>query len=295
MLNLRETIDVNNTLGEGVVWHAKSQSVWWTDIEQKKLYTYQVNQKELSTFNTPYRLCAFGFTKKETTIIAAFDCGIALYNYGTQAIFWLFKLPKNSFVRFNDGRIDAMGRFWVGTMNESDQKSESAGLYRVDNDLSVTKIFSGVGITNGLAWNNQASTFYIADSLLQTIFHYDFDLHYGVISNEQVFALTHHNVFPDGAIVDSQDNLWSAHWGGGCLVRYGLNGDRQVYDMPVSQPTCVAFGGEKNNLLFVSTANYGLSQIQKADQPLAGSLLIFDSEITGTDSPIFSAKELTNV
>jgi sugar lactone lactonase YvrE len=64
--------------------------------------------------------------------------------------------------------------------------------------------------------------------------------------------------------------------------------------MPVSQPTCVAFGGDNNNMLFVTTANYGLSKEQKEQQPLAGSLLIFESEATGTDSHIFSTTEISH-
>ena len=295
MLRLIDTVDVSNTLGEGVVWHIKSQSVWWTDIEQNKLYAYQVKQKKLDIYKTPYRLCAFGFTLKDKTIIAAFDCGIALYNYETQAIDWLFKLPLKTPLRFNDGRIDAKGRFWVGTMNESQPQEKNAGLYRVDKDLSVEKIASNIGIANGIAWNNEASLFYLADSALQTIFQYDFDHDTGAINNQRVYAKTIADAFPDGAIVDSNDNLWSAHWGGSCLVCYRSSGDKQTYDMPVSQPTCVTFGGDNNKLLFVTTANYWLSAEQKAKQPLAGSLLIFESDVKGSDSHIFSTAELTHV
>ncbi len=295
MLRLIDTVDVNNTLGEGVVWHEKSQSVWWTDIEQNKIYSYQVKQKKLTFYNTPHRLCAFAFTLNDKTIIAAFDCGIALYNYETQAIDWRFKLESNSPIRFNDGRIDAKGRFWVGTMNESQPQDKNAALYRVDKDLKVEKMASGIGIANGIAWNNEASLFYLADSVLQTIFQYDFDNDIGEISNQRVYAKTVADAFPDGATVDNRDNLWSALWGGGCLVCYAINGDVNTYEMPVTQPTCVIFGGDNSNLLFVTTANYGLSAEQKAKEPLAGSLLIFESDVTGSSNHIFSTAELTHV
>lgn len=287
VLRLIESVDVNNILGEGVVWHKPSQSVWWTDIEQNKLYAYQVKQKILAVYNTPFRLCAFGFTLKDNTIIAAFDCGIALYNYENQAIDWLFTLPTKSSCRFNDGRIDSKGRFWVGTMNENEPQKKNADLYRVDCDLSVQKVASNIGITNGIAWNNQANIFYLADSFLQTIFQYDFNNDTGVISNQKIYAKTTENAFPDGAIVDNKNNLWSAHWGGGSLVRYSVNGDEKCYKMPVSQPTCVTFGGDNNSLLFVTSANFGLSALQKKQQPLAGSLLIFESNFTGNDSYLF--------
>lgn len=294
-MRLIDTVDVNNTLGEGVVWHTETQSVWWTDIEQNKLYAYQVKLKKLVVYITPYRLCAFGFTLKDKTIIAAFDCGIALYNYETQATTWLFKLPEKSPLRFNDGRIDAKGRFWVGTMNESQPQDKNSSLYCVDKNLSVEKITSNVGIANGIAWNNEASTFYLADSFLQSIFKYDFDYGTGAISNRQVYATTGTDAFPDGAIVDSEDNLWSAHWGGSCLVCYTSNGEEKTYDMPVSQPTCVTFGGDNNNLLFVTTANYGFTSEQKIEQPLAGSLLIFESDVRGSNSHIFHIEEPSNV
>lgn len=287
MLKLKETLDVNNTLGEGLVWDTIYGAIWWTDIQQNKLYCYQVNDKKLIVYPTPHRLCAFGLTSQIHSMIAAFDCGIAQYNYKTQEIKWLFRLPKKTSIRFNDGRVDANGRFWVGTMDEAEPQSLSGGLYCVNNDLTVLQMDDTIGIANGIAWNNDSSILYFADSVRQLIFKYDFELATGHISNKTIFANVTEKAFPDGAIVDSQNQLWSAHWGGSCLIRYDGNGVQQTFPMPVSQPTCVTFGGKNNHLLFVTTANFGLTEQQKKEQPLAGSLLIYESDIQGNDSVFF--------
>lgn len=284
MLKLKESLDVNNTLGEGLVWEASNGAVWWTDIEQNKLYRYQVKTQKLTMYRTPYRLCSFCFTPQTKSMIVAFDCGIAQYNYATQQINWLFQLPTDTHLRFNDGREDAKGRFWVGTMDQTNPQSLSAGLYCVNIDLTVQKMDSQIGIANGIAWSKDSSTMYLADSVRQLIFQYDFDLAAGQISNKRIYAKTSQDAFPDGAIVDIHDQLWSAHWGGSCLVRYGSDGAKETFSMPVSQPTCVTFGGKNNHLLFVTTATYGLTEQQKKAQPLAGSLLIYESNIHEIDS-----------
>jgi L-arabinonolactonase len=287
MLKLKESLDVNNTLGEGLVWDASYGAVWWTDIEQYKLYCYQVNAQKLTIYPTPYRLCAFGFSSQAQSMIAAFDCGIAQYNYTTQKVNWLFQLPTETNLRFNDGRVDAKGRFWVGTMDQANPQSLSGGLYCVSNDLTVLQMDDRIGIANGIAWSNDSSIMYLADSARQLIFKYDFDLAAGQISNKMIYTSTSLDAFPDGAIVDSHDQLWSAHWGGSCLVRYGNDSAQDTIPMPVSQPTCVTFGGENNHLLFVTTATYGLTEQQQKAQPLAGSLLIYESDIHGIDSSSF--------
>lgn len=134
----------------------------------------------------------------------------------------------------------------------------------------------------------------MANSALQTIFQCDFNNATDAISNKRIYASTITNVFPDGASVDSKYNLWSANWGGTSLSCYAVNGAERVFEMPVSHPTWITFGGDNNDLMFVTTANCELSAAQKAEQPLAGSLLIFRSEAIGLDSHIFSTATQMN-
>lgn len=290
MFELIDTIDVENTLGEGVIWDAETQTVWWTDIEQKKLFSYQIKFRQLSTLNTPYRLCAFALTNQADIVLAAFDCGIGLYNLSTTRIDWLFRFPCDATVRFNDGRTDANGRFWVGTLNEHGDKTASSGLYRVETNLTVTKVVSDVGICNGLAWNNDSTRFYMADSSKQIIYQYVFDIDNGKISNRALFKQLGTTTSPDGAAMSSDDHLWSALWGGNCVTRIAPNGVEQRFELPIEQPTCVAFGGKENNLLLVTSARYGLSEDAMTAKPKSGSLFIFRTNFQGRSAPRFQGK-----
>jgi len=95
-------------------------------------------------------------------------------------------------------------------------------------------------------------------------------------------AQTAKGVHPDGSAVDSEGGVWNAQWGGGRVVRYSADGrESLVIEMPVSQPTCVAFGGCKLDLLFVTSARAGLSGERLADEPMAGDLLIYQTEFNG--------------
>lgn len=282
MFELIETIDVKNNLGEGVTWDTETQTVWWTDIEQKTLFSYQVTDRKLSTFDTPFRLCSFALTNQSGVLIAAFDCGIGLYNLATAETEWLFKFPGDATVRFNDGRTDANGRFWVGTLNESTDNTACSGLYRVDTNLQVTKVESDVGICNGLAWNNDASLFYMADSSKQVIYRYAFNNVSGAISDKTLFRQLETTASPDGAIIGNDDHLFCALWGGSAIARISPDGFEERFNVPVEQPTCVAFGGDNNQLMFVTSARYGLSEDAIADSPGSGSLFIYRTGFKGT-------------
>src|SRR5690625_2688587 len=96
---LVESLPVANTLGEGVLWHPAQQAVWWTDIQQCKLYRYRLADKDLQVWDTPDRLACFGFIEGSEQLIAAFDGGFALYTPQTGERHWLsqpeYHLPNN--------------------------------------------------------------------------------------------------------------------------------------------------------------------------------------------------------
>jgi L-arabinonolactonase len=290
MFELIETIEVENTLGEAVTWDTETQTLWWTDIEERKLFVYQVKERSLLIFVTTHRLCSFALTKETDWLLATFDCGIGLYNINTNQIDWLFQFSDDATVRFNDGRTDGKGRFWVGTLNEYGDKTISSCLYRVDTDLSVTKVEANVGICKGLAWNNDAIRFYMADSAKQIIYQYDFDNGSGNILHKSPFKQIAATASPDGAMMDNEDHLWSALWGGYCVTRISPNGDETRFDVLVEQPTCVAFGGAENNLLFVTSARYVQSDEALAGRPKSGSLFIYRTNFHGTGSKRFEGE-----
>jgi len=279
-----DSIPAQNILGEGVSWHDETQSLWWTDIHGRRLFRYDFATRKTETFATPERLTSFGFTHKPDTLIAALETGIAFYEPATQKTSWLHRPHlETRDIRFNDGRVDRQGRFWTGTMIEGpDAAPSSAALYSLDHTRSLRAHADGIAISNGICWSPDSTRMYFADSVKQTIWVYDFDTGTGVIANRRVFAQTPEGAYPDGANVDSEGYLWSAHWGAGKVVRYAPDGTiERTLTVPAEQPTCVAFGGPKLDLLFVTSAREGLSKDTLASQPGAGDVFIYKAPVPG--------------
>jgi L-arabinonolactonase len=112
---------------------------------------------------------------------------------------------------------------------------------------------------------------------------FDYDLASGAISNRRVFAsLADEPGLADGSIVDAEGCLWNAQWRGSKLVRYRPDGsvEREV-PLPISNPTCMAFGGPDLDILFVTTAWFTLSPEQRAAEPLAGNVFAFRPGVRG--------------
>ena len=221
-------------------------------------------------------------------LICGFASGFAYFNPVKGAIQWLSKIEQdNPGTRLNDGRADRQGRFWAGSMVEVGEQGAGA-LYSIDHQLRVSSQISGLTISNGLCWSPDGKLMYHTDTPSRSIYRYDFDTVSGAISNQSLLVRTEKGCFPDGATVDAQGYIWSAQWGASRVVRYNPEGETDfILPLPVSQPTCVAFGGSDLNRLFVTSAYEGLDAEARATQPEAGNLFIFETDIKGIADPQF--------
>ncbi len=279
-------LPVGNLLGEGIQWNAADQAFWWTDIQTCRLYRHDLASNETTSFATPERLCCFAFAEGDPRILAAFETGIAWFDVATGAVEWLHR-PEFGTTgrRFNDGGVDRQGRFWAGTMCEAAPHG-TAALFRLDAAGTLTRQIEGVAIANGACWSPDGRRFHFADSPRQTITAYDLDPSTGDLSNPTRFATLTGEAYPDGATIDADGHLWSAHWAAGRVVRYRPDGgiDRTL-DLPVTQPTCCAFGGPDLDVLAVTTARDDLPAAALAAQPLAGHVFLYRPGVTGLEEP----------
>lgn len=91
---------------------------------------------------------------------------------------------------------------------------------------------------------------------------------------------------PDGAVIDAEGAMWLALWGAGRVVRLDRKG-REIgaISVPVSQPSCPAFGGPGLASLYITTAREGMSAEQRAREPGAGDLFVADLAVPGLAEP----------
>ncbi|HEY2780387.1 MAG TPA: SMP-30/gluconolactonase/LRE family protein [Steroidobacteraceae bacterium] len=282
-------ISAANVLGEGILWDDAASVLWWTDIQSKELLRYDWASQRLERKALPHRLGSFGLVQGSSDIIAAFENGIALYHPESAALQWISQpAAAHPHLRFNDGRVDRQGRFWTGTMIERKSATADATLYCVAANGTTSEHERGLRITNGICASPDGRRLYLADSPRAIIYSYDLDPDSGTLLHRRIFARTSGGAVPDGANVDEHGCVWSAQWGGSRVVRYTPDGKvDQILEVPVSQPTCVAFGGADRDLLFVSSARDDLSAAQLAQQPHAGDVLVYRVGSKGLPEPRF--------
>ncbi len=283
-IELIAQIPCANILGEGVQWNHHEQAVWWTDIKSSKIFRYHLESKQLQTWNTPEAVGCFAFAENDERMLLALASGFAWFDKDTGSVEWIAK-PEANLVgnRLNDGRVDRQGRFWSGSIVEQkNAPDQSAGLFCLDVQGNSSRHLSGLAISNSLCWSLDSKKLFHADSPSHQIKVYEFDAQTGTLGKGKVFAQTSDSVEPDGSCIDADGCLWNAEWGGSRLVRYNPEG-AQVYELKtlVTQPTCMAFGGEDMNLLFITSARIGLSDEALSAQPEAGNLFIYRTSFKG--------------
>ena len=277
-----DILRVENILGEGILWDSRRGMLWWTDIQALKLYRYAWATGSTRVFDTPERVGSFGLIAGAETLITAFAGGIALYGVQNQAVEWLAHPDPVAGIRFNDGRVDRRGRFWTGTMLEGGQHDSGACLYSFDSASGVRRHLSGLRVSNGLCVSRDGARLYFADSPTRTIRAYEMIEPEGILGNSRMFAQTPEGAFPDGATVDVDDCVWSAHWGAGRVVRYTPEGriDRTL-SIPTCQPSCVCFAGPDLDILCVTTAREGLDRATLDAEPNAGDVFLYRPGVQG--------------
>lgn len=296
MIELIDTLNVANELGEGVIWDHQRQSLWWTDIQNSQLYRYKFTDQLIESWPTPERLCCFApiqnsiekDSRKPATekLVAAFESGFAIYDPQTAKVDWIKQLETdNPGTRFNDGRTDRQGRLWAGTMVEdSDLATHSGRMYCLHANLSVSRGIGGLSIPNSLCWSPSGDTVYHTDTPTRRINKHSYNTHTGEWGVAEELLRTEPGCFPDGSIVDRDGYLWNAQWGASQVVRYSPDGAvDQVVKIPTSQPTCVAFAGPELNLLVVTSARQDLL----APDAQAGNVFIYQTDYQGIAEQAF--------
>ena len=276
-------------LGESPVWCTVDKVLYWVDIKRPAVHRFHPATASCKTWPMEEEVTSIGLRQLGGAIVSL-RSSLATFDFQTGEV---AKLPgpivHQPDMRFNDGRCDRRGRFWVGSLHEA-RHPETASLYRFDPDGRHTEMVAGVTISNGIAWSLDNRTMYFADSWTRTIFSFNFDLDSGTLRDKKVFVqLPEGAGVPDGATVDAEGFLWSATFDGGCVTRYAPDGriDR-VIKMPVQRPTSCAFGGEDLSILYVTSASMGLTEQQRIDAPLAGGLFAIDAGVKGLPEPRFA-------
>ena len=275
-----------NRLGEGPIWSIEEQALYWVDIYGKCIERFVPQSNQRETFHLACQVGAAAFRKRGGFVLAT-DQGFAFWDGHSETIEWISNPERDKpLYRFNDGKVDPVGRFWAGTMYDGPQQHPrpAGSLYRLDPDGSISLRSSGVLISNGIGWSPDHRTMYYTDSIRKTIYAYDYDPVTGEIANRRNFAHTPDEPGePDGLTVDNQGFVWSARWNGWKVTRYSPEGklDCEI-KVPAACPSSVMFGGSDMKDLFITSAWKELTAEERNFQPLAGNLFMVHVEVPGS-------------
>lgn len=281
-------LDCRNQHGEGVFWNPLDGLVWWTDIEGRKLWSFDPQSNRAGSYLMKGRVCCFA-PRQSGGFIVAFADRVSLVDLesGSEEKIYDFE-PANLETRLNDGRTDRQGRLVLGGMNEHSGTANSS-VVRIDGDHSVATLIDSVSCANSICFSPDGQTMYFADTLDREIVAYDYDTVSGAVSARRIHAsFTCEPGLPDGSCVDAEGGVWNAEWEGARVVRIAPDGTIDtVIEVPVSKPTCCAFGGPDLDTLFITTSRLFSDDDDLAREPQSGGLFAVKPGVRGVEDVPF--------
>ncbi|MGH2867533.1 MAG: SMP-30/gluconolactonase/LRE family protein [Solirubrobacteraceae bacterium] len=275
-------------LGEGPIWDDRGGRLLRVDILGGRVLASMPPYQRSATMAVRGEVSAAVLCEADGIVLAI---GHELVGYGsdgsheTLAIVEAGK-PEN---RFNDCRCDPQGRLWAGTMNKQ-RRFGRAALYCLTAGEPIRRVIAETTLSNGIGWSPGGELMYFVDSTTQGIDVFDFDGTTGMIENRRRFATVDPGGgLPDGLTVDAAGGVWLCLFGGAAIHRYAPDGSlNDVIQLPVTNPTCPAFGGPDLETLFITSARHRLSQTQLDKEPLAGAVLALEPGVAGLPANRFA-------
>jgi sugar lactone lactonase YvrE len=286
-MNPEVVSNVKAELGEGPSWDANQEILYWVDIRRGIIYGHKLQSSD--------EILVASLGESVSCVVPRSNGGLALtMQHGYYGLDLSSKKLEPlseqvetdlSVTRFNDGKCDPAGRFWAGTMDDT-EKNPSGSLYVLNKDRKLKKVVSQVTVSNGMGWSPDDRSMYYIDSPTRKVSSFDYSLQSGEISNRRTcvdFGVNNQKGVPDGMTVDSDGMLWVAHWGGAKITRWNPSTGKllQSLDLPADHVTSVCFAGKNLDELYITTARADLDPPALAAQPLAGSLFRANVGVTG--------------
>jgi len=276
-------------LGEGATWSPHRQALLWTDISGCRLWSLEPKSGRMRHWTLPGRLGSFALTADRHRLLAAFEHHLAWLDLRSGDCQALARFQEGEPVRANDGRCDRRGHFLFGTFDEQRDGPPRGRWWRYSAQGELQALgLPPAFIANGLAWSPDGRRLYFCDSAERLLRCASCEPDSGRIGEPRVFAQVPAGE-PDGATVDALGHYWCAIWGAGQVLAWRPDGTLLARVLlPVSQPSCVAFGGRELRTLFITTARVGLGIEQQAREPDAGALFAVELPWAGLAEPQYA-------
>ena len=252
-------LECGNHLGESPIWDVETERLFWVDgtgrrVGKPSIWRYDPRSGRTDNWRLDRDIGALVLSRDGRAVLAL-DDGFYFFDFDSARLDLIGQVDSDQpRARLNDGKCDRRGRFFAGGMDDKEEL-KICGLWRLDPDLSITQVDSGIICSNGPCWSPDDKVFYFADTFQEEIWAYDYDLASGIPSRRRLFASTKDDSgVADGSTVDAEGHLWNAQLIAGDLVRYTPDGrvERRI-GMPVRNITSVIFGGPRLDEIYVTS------------------------------------------
>lgn len=269
--------------GEGAMWHPERRSLFWVDIEGGTLYEYFPHDSSCSSWLFGGMVSTV-VPESDSTVIVSLQNEIVRINVDNDIRESIAIVDDQcGSLRCNDGKCDPNGRFWIGTMTLK-QQTGVAALYRLDDNGNLPPQIENVTISNGLVWSADQKYMYYIDTPSREVKRYKYDSNTGDIEFDGIaVVIPKEQGVPDGMCIDTNGNLWIAHWGGYGVYCWDPQTGELLCKITVPAPNVASctFGGKHQDILYITTARSGLSPEQLKQYPLSGSVFSYKPGVTG--------------
>lgn len=271
--------ELKTMLGEAPVWEKNSQSLYFVDILEKKLYIYETLTGNKVSYDMPSYISCFAIGDDGYIYVMLID-GLYRFDEETKTLTYISSPEDHdSDHRFNDGKCDSKGRFYVGSM-ENTYTNSTGSLYYIDETMTFKKVLHhAFTVPNGLAWNDAIGKFYHVDTIKKDVNAYEYDSITGKLGEKKtIIHFEDGEGSPDGMVIDDEGMLWIAHWDAYKIGRWDPMIGNKIDEIaiPCERPTSLAFGGNDMKDLYITTAS-----LEDAKGLYAGSLYKVRVEVGG--------------
>ncbi|SNS81984.1 SMP-30/gluconolactonase/LRE family protein [Sphingopyxis indica] len=273
--------EVRDSLGEGTLWSARENAVYWVDILAPALNRLSLANGAIERWDMPEPL-GWVVENRQGELIGGFQSGFGRISLAPPDIAPIHDpephLPGN---RMNDGKADRMGAIWCGTMDMAEEEARGS-LYRLSPDGACHVVDSGYMVPNGPAFSPCGRWLYHADTARRTIYRFEAD-ETKIGGKTPFIRFGESDGYPDGMTCDAEGFLWVAHWDGARISRFAPDGrlDRTI-PLPAQRVTNITFAGDRLDRMFVTSAATGLPASE-----FDGALFEIDSGVRGNPTGIY--------
>jgi len=272
-------------LGEGPTYNAVTDTAWWFDIVERRLFEARLDTGRITIHSLDVMGSALGRIDAHRHLLVA-DDGLYIRDAAEGRMTLYRPLEAdNAATRSNDARVHPSGTFWIGTMGRQAERGLGAiyALHRGE----LSRLYDHITIPNAICFSPDGTVGYFADTGKNMLFRVDLDAATGLPRGEPAVLITRRGGGGiDGAVVDADGLIWNARWGGGCIDVYSPQGEHlRSLRVPARQSSCPAFVGPDFSRLLVTSAWQDMGEDAKLADPGHGRTFVLDVAARGRSEP----------